>query len=76
MVSGADNINFLTFRGKPPIQPVKTGFGTPTREVEKTGVNYAKYDQKSQPNLAQYDTYISPKVKGNGILAEHLDIIA
>ena len=66
MVSGADNINFFTFRGKPPIQPVKTGFATPTREVEKTGVNYAKYDQKSQPNFAQYD-YTPPVVGGDGV---------
>lgn len=66
MVSGADNINFFTFRGKPPIQPVKTGFATPTREVEKTGVNYAKYDQKSQPNFAQYD-YRPPVVGEDGV---------
>ena len=74
MVLGADNINFFTFRGKPPIQPVKTGFGTPTREVEKTGVNYAKYDQKSQPNFAQYDTYRSPVVKRAGFA--NLDYMA
>ena len=74
MVSGADNINFFTFRGKPPIQPVKTGFATPTREVEKTDVNYAKYDQKSQPNLAPYDTYRSPVVKRAGFA--NLDYMA
>lgn len=76
MVSGADNINFFTFRGKPPIQPVKTGFATPAREVEKTGVNYAKYDGNKQPNFAQFDTYQSPTVKGDGIHAEKLDFIA
>lgn len=73
MVSGADNINFFTFRGKPPIQPVKTGFATPTREVEKTGVNYA---QNLQQNLAKLDTYQSPRMKGDGIHAEKLDLIA
>lgn len=73
MVLGADNINFFTFRGKPPIQPVKTGFGTPTREVEKTGVNYP---QNLQQNLAKLDTYQSPTVKGDGIHAEKLDFMA
>lgn len=63
MVSGAENINFFTFRGKPPIQPVKTGFATPAREVEKTGVNYA---QNLQQNLAKLD-YRPPVVGGDGV---------
>lgn len=75
MVSGAENVNFFTFRGKPPIQPIKTGFATPAREVEKTGVNYAKYDGNKQPNFAQFDTYQSPVVKRAG-LANELDYMA
>ena len=75
MVSGADNINFFTFRGKPPIQPVKTGFATPAREVEKTGVNYAKYDKKSQPNFEQFD-YRPPVVGGDGVNAKVINYFA
>lgn len=72
MVSGADNINFFTFRGKPPIQPVKTGFATPTREVEKTGVNYA---QNLQQNLAKLD-YRPPVVGGDGVNAKVINYFA
>lgn len=74
MVTRAENVNFFTFNGYPNVNPIKTGFATPTREVEKTDVNYAKYDQKSQPNLAQYDTYRSPVVKRAGFA--NLDYMA
>lgn len=66
MVTRAENVNFFTFKGYPNVNPIKTGFATPTREVEKTDVNYAKYDQKSQPNLAQYD-YRPPVVGEDGV---------
>lgn len=73
MVTRAENVNFFTFKGYPNVNPIKTGFATPTREVEKTGVNYA---QNLQQNLAKLDTYQSPTVKGDGIHAEKLDFIA
>lgn len=76
MVTRAENVNFFTFKGYPNVNPIKTGFATPTREVEKTDVNYAKYDGNKQPNFAQFDTYQSPTVKGDGIHAEKLDFIA
>lgn len=75
MVSGAENVNFFTFKGYPNVNPIKTGV-TPAKEVTTQGVNYAKYDGNKQPNFAQFDTYQSPKVKGDGIHAEKLDFIA
>ena len=65
MVSGAENVNFFTFKGYPNVNPIKTGV-TPAKEVTTQGVNYAKYDQKSQPNLAQFD-YRPPVVGGDGV---------
>ena len=74
MVSGAENVNFFTFKGYPNVNPIKTGV-TPAKEVTTKGVNYAKYDKKSQPNFAQFDTYQSPVVKRAG-LANELDYMA
>ena len=74
MVSGAENVNFFTFKGYPNVNPIKTGV-TPAKEVTTQGVNYAKYDKKSQPNFAQFDTYQSPVVKRAG-LANELDYMA
>lgn len=65
MVSGAENVNFFTFKGYPNVNPIKTGV-TPAKEVTTQGVNYAKYDKKSQPNLAQFD-YRPPVVDGDGV---------
>lgn len=65
MVSGAENVNFFTFKGYPNVNPIKTGV-TPAKEITTQGVNYAKYDQKSQPNLAQFD-YRPPVVGGDGV---------
>ncbi len=65
MVSGAENVNFFTFKGYPNVNPIKTGV-TPAKEVTTQGVNYAKYDKKSQPNFAQFD-YRPPVVGEDGV---------
>lgn len=65
MVSGAENVNFFTFKGYPNVNPIKTGV-TPAKEVTTQGVNYAKYDGNKQPNFAQFD-YRPPVVGGDGV---------
>lgn len=65
MVSGAENVNFFTFKGYPNVNPIKTVV-TPAKEVTTQGVNYAKYDKKSQPNFAQFD-YRPPVVGEDGV---------
>lgn len=62
MVSGADNINFFTFKGYPNVNPIKTGV-TPAKEVTTQGVNYP---QNLQQNLAKLD-YRPPVVDGDGV---------
>lgn len=65
MVTRAENVNFFTFKGYPNVNPIKTGV-TPAKEVTTQGVNYAKYDKKSQPNFAQFD-YRPPVVGEDGV---------
>lgn len=74
MVSGTENVNFFTFKGYPNVNPIKTGV-TPAKEVTTQGVNYAKYDKKSQPNFAQFD-YRPPVVGGDGMNAKVINYFA
>ena len=74
MVSGAENVNFFTFKGYPNVNPIKTGV-TPAKEVTTQGVNYAKYDGNKQPNFAQFD-YRPPVVGGDGVNAKVINYFA
>ena len=74
MVSGTENVNFFTFKGYPNVNQIKTGV-TPAKEVTTQGVNYAKYDKKSQPNFAQFD-YRPPVVGGDGVNAKVINYFA
>ena len=74
MVSGTENVNFFTFKGYPNVNPIKTGV-TPAKEVTTQGVNYAKYDKKSQPNFEQFD-YRPPVVGGDGVNAKVINYFA
>lgn len=74
MVSGAENVNFFTFKGYPNVNPIKTGV-TPAKEVTTKGVNYAKYDGNKQPNFAQFD-YRPPVVGGDGVNAKVINYFA